>query len=65
MSLFTKIIRYFKEAKIETKKVVWPSRKETFQYTLLVIIISLGVAAFLGFLDYLLSQGIEKLIRKF
>ena len=58
-----KIVRYFIEAKEEMKKVIWPSRKETTNHTLLVIGISLGVAAFLGTIDYALNIGLEKSIK--
>jgi len=58
-----RIIRYFLEAKEEMKKVIWPSRKETTSHTLLVIGISLGVAAFLGAIDYALNIGLEKIIK--
>lgn len=57
-----KVVRYFIEAKEEMKKVIWPSRKETTNHTLLVIGISLGVAAFLGAIDFLLNVGLEKII---
>jgi len=59
-----KIINYFKAAMVEIKKVTWPTKKETLQYTVLVILISLGVAAFLGGLDYLFNQAIQKLLVK-
>lgn len=58
-----KVVRYFIEAKEEMRKVIWPSRKETTNHTLLVIGISLGVAAFLGAIDYVLNIGLEKLIQ--
>ncbi len=41
-----KIIAYFKSAWAEIKKVSWPTKKETYNYTLLVIGISLGTAIF-------------------
>jgi preprotein translocase subunit SecE len=52
--MINKIIQYFKDSKQELKKVVWPSRKEAFNLTLLVILISLGVAFLLGAIDGLL-----------
>ncbi|MBI4281571.1 preprotein translocase subunit SecE [Candidatus Uhrbacteria bacterium] len=58
-----KIVRYFIEARGEMKKVIWPSRKEATNHTVLVISISLGVAAFLGAIDYLLNLGLEKIIK--
>lgn len=58
----SKIKRYIQEAIEELKKVSWPSKKETYQYTLLVIGISLVVAAFLGALDFGFNLGFQELI---
>jgi len=55
MSILNRLINYLKESQQELKKVVWPSKKEITQHTMLVIGISLGVAAFLGIVDYLLT----------
>ena len=57
-----KLVRYIKASIEEMKKVTWPSKKETYQYTLLVIGISLAVAAFLGALDYIFSLVLELVI---
>ena len=57
-----KIIDYLKATIEETKKVAWPTKKETYNYTLLVIFISLGVALFLGLLDLIFTKGLEYLI---
>ena len=57
-----KLISYFKESKEELKKVVWPSRKETIKYTILVIGISFVTAVFLGALDFGLNIVVEKII---
>jgi preprotein translocase subunit SecE len=61
--ILKKIISFLREVKIETKKVNWPSKKETFRYTLIVIFVSLLVAAFLGTLDYLFANFLRKIIR--
>ena len=58
----SKISRYFQESLEEMKKVTWPTKKETYNYTLLVIGISLAVAAFLGLLDYTLNLGLKSLL---
>jgi preprotein translocase subunit SecE len=50
-----KVIDFVKEAKAELIKVNWPTRKQTLNYTILVVAVSLIVAAFLGGLDYLFS----------
>jgi len=59
-----KITQYFKESKQEMQKVVWPSRKETINYTLAVVFISLGLAAFFAIVDYALTNGLEQIIAK-
>ncbi len=53
----SKIINYLKESYAEMKKVTWPTKKETYRYTVLVIGISLATAAFLGVLDEIFSLG--------
>lgn len=59
-----RITSYFRESRDELKKVVWPSRKQTVNDTVLVVAISLFVATFLGFLDLLMNYGLEKFIVK-
>ena len=57
--MFKKIGNYIKESRAELKKVVWPTKKQTRNHTLLVIGISLGLAAFLGAVDFLLNKILE------
>ncbi|MFA5886962.1 MAG: preprotein translocase subunit SecE [Patescibacteria group bacterium] len=59
-----KIVSYIQESIAEMKKVTWPTKKETYNYTLLVIGISLGAAIFLGILDYLFTYGLQFIINK-
>jgi preprotein translocase subunit SecE len=60
----SKLTTYIQESAAELKKVTWPTKKETYNYTLLVIGISLGVAIFLGVLDYIFTQGFQILINR-
>lgn len=62
MSQINKLVQYFKDSKNEIKKVTWPTKKEIKQHTVLVIIISLAVALFLGLVDFFLTKIIEKII---
>lgn len=57
-------IQFVKEAKAELTKVVWPTRKETFRITMGVIALSLGVAIFLGAVDYGLTKLFEMFVTK-
>lgn len=60
-----KLTTYIKESIEEMKKVTWPTKKETYHYTLLIIGISLGIALFLGLLDYIFSLGIQAFLYNF
>ena len=60
-----KLIKYIQGSCAEMKKVTWPTRKETTRLTIVVILISLAVAAFLGALDFIFSLGVEKIITTF
>ncbi len=60
--MFKKLINYFKNSKMELKKVVWPTKKEALNYTWLVIGISLGIALFLGILDFLFMNVLQLVI---
>ena len=57
-----KITTFFREVKLEVKKINWPTKKETLQYTLIIIGVSVVVAVFLGGLDFLFTLILNKLI---
>ena len=59
----TKLFNYIKETQGEMKHVSWPTKKQTIAYTLLVIIISVAVALYSGFFDFVFTQGINFLIK--
>jgi len=62
MKFISKITTFLKEVRLEMKKVNWPTREETIRYTLIVIGISVGVAIFLGGLDFIVTTLLKKFI---
>ncbi len=52
---------YFQEARVELKKVSWPSKPQTMQLTWVVIVMVVVSAIFFGICDFILS-GLVKLI---
>ena len=62
MNFFNKIPTFLKEVRLEMKKVNWPTRQQTIRYTLIVIGVSLAVAAFLGTLDFIFNILLTKFI---
>ncbi|NLY42841.1 MAG: preprotein translocase subunit SecE [Clostridiaceae bacterium] len=60
---FSKVARYFREVKAELKKVVWPTRKQVQNNTIVVIISILIVGVVIWTLDILFSGGLNFLIK--
>jgi preprotein translocase subunit SecE len=55
--------QFLREVKVELKKVVWPSRKEAMGTTVVVIVLVLIVALFLGLIDMALAKLIKFFIK--
>jgi len=64
MNIVGKTQTFFKEVYVELRKVSWLSRSEVLKYTLIVLVVSVVIAAFLGGLDYLFSSLIQRFILK-
>ncbi|KKR09931.1 MAG: SecE: predicted preprotein translocase, subunit E [Parcubacteria group bacterium GW2011_GWA2_39_18] len=62
MNFVQKTVQYFKGVKNELGKVNWPTRQQTFHYTMAVILISVSVALFLGLWDYIFTYLIVRWI---
>lgn len=46
---------FLREARAELKKVTWPTKKQIWYWTLIVIVFTLGVSLYLGLIDFLLT----------
>ncbi len=57
------LLAFMKNARAEVRKMVWPTRVETIQTTLLVFVIVIMIAIFLWIVDMLLGWGIGSLLR--
>ncbi|MBI4086171.1 MAG: preprotein translocase subunit SecE [Candidatus Liptonbacteria bacterium] len=53
--MIDKIKKFFEETRLEFRHVNWPSRNEAARLTMVVVILSLCLAAFLGAFDYLFT----------
>ncbi|MGC9968396.1 MAG: preprotein translocase subunit SecE [Minisyncoccia bacterium] len=60
--MFARIKNFFMESRQELRHVNWPTRQEAVRLTSIVIGISLGLAAFLGFFDYVFTNAIKLFI---
>ena len=55
------LIGFGREARMEVRKVVWPSRQETVQTTFMVIVAVIIIGIFLWLIDMLLAEAIQLL----
>lgn len=56
------LIGFMKDSRTEVRKIVWPTRAETMQTTLMVMLIVFILAIFLWLVDMFLGWGIKLLL---
>ena len=56
------IISYIKEVKSETRNIKWPTTKQVINYTVIVIVLSLLLALYVGVLDAFFAKLLSKII---
>jgi len=56
MNKIERFTQYLKEVRIETKKVTFPSRKDTMATTSVVLVVVLIISFYLGIVDFALSR---------
>lgn len=59
-----RLFDYLRESQVELTKVNWPDRATTVRLTIMVIVFSAVVTAFIGSIDYFLSLVLQKVILK-
>ncbi len=64
VNIIEKTKYFFKEVYVELKKVSWLSRNEVIRYTVIVLAVTIVVAAFLGGLDYFFSSAVQSFVLK-
>ena len=62
---FARIGKWFKELRSELKKVQWPTRKQTINNTIIVIVCCIIVGIFIGLFDLLAGSVISALLNLF
>jgi preprotein translocase subunit SecE len=53
---------FVKDARVEVRKVVWPTRQETLQTTLAVLVMVVLVAIMLWLIDLALGTGVNSIL---
>ncbi|MBP9732264.1 MAG: preprotein translocase subunit SecE [Candidatus Magasanikbacteria bacterium] len=57
-----KLVTYVKESIAELKKVSWPTKRQTMMYTIIVLVMSVGMAILFSVLDQIFNLGLKNLI---
>jgi preprotein translocase subunit SecE len=63
MSLVQRSADFLKEVRVEATKVSWPTRKDLRDSTIVVIVMTLIMAAIVFVLDQILNLGLRQLFR--
>ncbi|UCG43028.1 MAG: preprotein translocase subunit SecE [candidate division WOR-3 bacterium] len=63
MNIFKRIRNYLADVVAELKKVSWVKRKELFTTTMVVIVFSMLLAAFIGVFDFIFSRLLHLILR--
>ena len=56
--------QFFREVRGELRKVAWPSRDETVNYSIVVIVVVVTLTAIIAGLDFLFGEGILRLFER-
>ena len=59
---FARVKRWFKDLKGELKKVQWPTKKQTINNTVIVIICVIVVGVFIWLFDFIAINAIDAII---
>lgn len=59
-NILERFIRYIREVRTELARVDWPSRRELIASTMIVVVVLLVVALYLGFWDYIFTVIVKR-----
>ncbi len=60
---FGQIAQFFREVKVELQKVTFPTRQETVGSTVVVLVLTVIMALYLGFSDWALARIVQILLK--
>ncbi len=63
MGVVARIQEFSREVLAEFRKVTWPSRAELVNSTVVVIVVTVVLAFFLGGVDIVLARVVERILR--
>jgi preprotein translocase subunit SecE len=55
-------VTFLSDVWAEMKKVHWPTRKETYAATIVVVVVTILIAVFLGLVDFAISHAVQAIL---
>lgn len=56
------VVRYLREVRSEMSKVVWPTREQATNLTVIVLIVMIAMGVFLGVMDFAFGELVQFLL---
>ncbi len=56
-------VQFFREVRVELQKVTFPTRQETVGSTIVVVVLTVIISAYLGLSDWLLARIVQMLLQ--
>jgi preprotein translocase subunit SecE len=56
-------LQFFREVKVELQKVTFPTRQETMGSTIVVLVLTMIMAIYLGLSDWILARIVQMLLQ--
>lgn len=56
-------IAFLQEVRAELEKVVWPTRQQAVQLTIMVVVVSVLVGAYVGGLDFIFTNVLNTIVK--
>jgi preprotein translocase subunit SecE len=57
-------LQFLREVRVELRKVAWPSRSETINYSIIVLITVVVLTTYIGLLDVFFGEAVFKLFER-
>ncbi len=61
--LLRRSVLFLREVQVELGKVHWPSRKETYAATIIILVLTFLMAAYLGAVDFAVSRVLRMFLQ--
>lgn len=59
-----RVTRFWRETIAELRKVVWPTRDQAINLTIIVVVTVVAMSAFLGVIDFFLTQLVRLILAR-